>query len=1016
MRYRLKVLLVLLGVFAWILLIGGVEAGFCGYATYHQSRCMEFNNLLGAVDWCKNIYGECSIYSNCDCVGEIAGYSGISPEIVQCRYDEYRSGGRDVNTIDDFYSTVKGKYNPQSTSGGGLDSIVNNYDWCGFASDSCVLGELRESHNFVDDCGILTQEQCLSKSFFQGAAYNYDSLGSTDIPHTRYYPKCSVWNPSTIFQSGNNFITKPAFCSTTIQQNQLIDPHDSTGRYLKTYTETPLENDLYKGADIDVKSTLTISANPLDSNKADLTCEIDVTSDCFYDLSNFHIVAGIFKKSASEFSVPYESEIHDASAFVGDPEPVFNDGGSYQSPSHLIIKRTVDANEGEYYCGLDINSPVKPTGWYSNLISPSVYKHADLYFTNYASNPFWLENYNSVSGININENEKLYFSYPSSSALTCSFSDANQAWPNARDRLNFNIYVENSLGDKIIDFGNFVCTRAGSCSSGSSVEARNTLFSYIDSEAYDGNGFRCVAASSEGFFSKTPVVYPTRGNLKNPEFYGAINLNTEQEAKKKTIVIMPSDPTKDWREILQANAASVWNKGNLHNLYRVSCDEVNERETDLCKEMYKDIEWCNEISEGKCAYPFVPVHAEDDAILWNEPPDNEGSISLSSYADDIKPERIVCINIDDTNDRCQKVFNLLPPEIEKVKYNRNWQKEAWKDMSLVVLVDYNDYKAGLVGTQIASIMGAPIFFVGEDNIASLEDDLHGKLMIVVGDISCTDCLNTLKERNKVLKYNTVNKQIELPLVNTEGVEEDVLTTFASLDEADTFIDKFIPAQGTTDYRTIVINPSDIKPEYCETLNIGGVDYDSMYCGMSVLAPYIASATDAKIEFVETAGPAHGVKEAIVAETAYNRALDNLNLDNLDFTQVDTAYNNLKEIDNDNNEIVKDISQSIKEDIMPVPGQKVLLLAENKAIPYGRRNLLGINDGTLLDTSDYVYCDLDQNGFYNDELRKDCLVSRLSKRSASSVAIAANFKIFNDDNVCYYDNRICPVKTYTGGEI
>ena len=976
-------------------------ANFCAHAQYYESRCNEYSNYQEAVEWCTSNWGGCDIYTNCDCTGVREGYDGSNVEIKECRYDYYSTGGN-RNYI---WLTEKGRYK---------ESVAGDYDWCGFSADSCVITELRdwyppegfrygdyydniaEGDKIVEGCGILTQEQCNSGEFFTRFSY----LGP--------YEKCSIWNTGSSLGYAYQYPLKEAFCAPE-KYSVVLDAEEYSGYSSRSY-ETPLENDLYKSAGLNVKSSISVSANLYDSSKADLTCKIDVITDCFYDLARFTSRAVIYKgDSLSREVVATKNVFEDSNVF-------------YPNSSTISIQAVVDADAGtDYFCGLEIDSPIKFNS-YSTSISSSVFGGNRIYLGSGFGGAFggdfanYRGNLKVSSEIDLNDNERIFYSdrgytYYSLEGGEWACSFGKSYWGDWNTPiLDFNIYVQNDEGEKVVDLGINSCTRDGLC-----VVKGNDASVIFENIYSNRNGVRCVAESPEGFTSLSPLTYLTRGNVRNPEIYGFKDLNSDgiynEDEKNKTVFLAFDD---DWREALQVGAASAWSKGYTHGIFKNIClkEELGDSEKKWCDEMRKYFEWCDEISDGRCAVPFIPIHAEgnkiytgaiSNSLISQEPLDNRGPISLNEYLIQTKPDRVLCVDYEDVG-RCNSVLNELPSGVEKRTISGKWWKQIWKDYPIVVVSDYDNYKTGLLAAQIASMEGAPIFFVGVENEGIIESDIFGKLLIVVGDIQCQSCLEKLKERNKILSYNVED---DILVVSDENIDRSL-----SFEQAAEFIKK---RQGYFNGGTVVVNPNDIKLEYCESLYDGQNTFYEMYCKMSLLAPYISFINDAKIEFVETANPAPGVSDMIDAKDSYWNFITSLDLFNFNPALVGVQEAILILLDDSNSEVIDEVATQIRS--FAVSGERVLLLGEQKAIPHGFEESLIVNGQPAISTGDVLYCDINQDGYCVTEQSPsnfnpvDIIISRLSKRSVTNGAIAANYKVFNEGNVCYYDDTLCPVNEY-----
>src|SRR3989344_6881726 len=231
--------------------------------------------------------------------------------------------------------------------------------------------------------------------------------------------------------------------------------------------------------------------------------------------------------------------------------------------------------------------------------------------------------------------------------------------------------------------------------------------------------------------STAPVVVMER-NVKNPEKYGP--------KEDKWVFVAPDE---DWRTVFQAVPATIWQKTGEY-----------------------DESWCNQpnINISKCGYPLLLYHKEGSKILPSNPgvifddklPQN---VPKKSFIDFInlyyKPKRTVVIDSSEQTALMGNINSLVQP------LNKDWWKEQWEEAGIVVVADYGGdgknyaryslaYKNAIQASRIASYYNSPLVFVGDENREDWENYMHDKIIILVGNLTCSDCLKELKKKNLIL--------------------------------------------------------------------------------------------------------------------------------------------------------------------------------------------------------------------------------------------------------------------------
>ncbi|MBN2101640.1 MAG: hypothetical protein JW716_02090 [Candidatus Aenigmarchaeota archaeon] len=144
----------------------------------------------------------------------------------------------------------------------------------------------------------------------------------------------------------------------------------------------------------------------------------------------------------------------------------------------------------------------------------------------------------------------------------------------------------------------------------------------------------------------------------------------------------------------------------------------------------------------------------------------------------------------------------------------------------VVISDPNDYKMGLLAAHLASIKNAPLIFT--DNIEDIQDkyDIQGKQVYLLGPKA-----KNLKQKIQDMGSATIT---------------DYINDFSTLQK------ELIQIIGMPN-KIILVNPNDIKPEFCEKFGLRTTfgNIEKPFCGDSINAPLLASMLDEIITFSET---------------------------------------------------------------------------------------------------------------------------------------------------------------------
>ena len=315
-------------------------------------------------------------------------------------------------------------------------------------------------------------------------------------------------------------------------------------------------------------------------------------------------------------------------------------------------------------------------------------------------------------------------------------------------------------------------------------------------------------------------------------------------------VILTSD--EDWHTVLEAVPIALWqaSSGDL---------------------------WCQNISNGeKCAYPLLIYGAEqgklepsmNPAIITKQIDDGSSQDTISKfvqdYADKVGSHKAYLI-ADNPSQGESNLFNNLNVG-EAAIIDADDLRGFWKLSGLVVATDSEDYETALFAAQLASYYNAPLVFVGGDD--NWQDYLKNKAVIAIGDLP-----SYVADNNLILKLNETDLQhwkIDFPTQN-ELDSHAVEKTFGGVSKLQSFLNQSLSKDGI-----ILVNPNDIKDEFCESATIAGQTFNSLYCKTSVQSAYLAAAKDWHIGFVDVSTPAPKFSEMNQKVSNYYETLDGLN--------------------------------------------------------------------------------------------------------------------------------------------
>ena len=111
----------------------------------------------------------------------------------------------------------------------------------------------------------------------------------------------------------------------------------------------------------------------------------------------------------------------------------------------------------------------------------------------------------------------------------------------------------------------------------------------------------------------------------------------------------------------------------------------------------------------------------------------------------------------------------------------------WQQYYRVVLVDYNDYKAGLIASEYASLINAPLVFVDQENILELKPYLQNKK------------INYVSSNNAQCSEECPEQYYQTLLSVSQGIERNSIVEMQK---------KYIQATNTD--KIILVNPNDLN--------------------------------------------------------------------------------------------------------------------------------------------------------------------------------------------------------------
>jgi len=289
-----------------------------------------------------------------------------------------------------------------------------------------------------------------------------------------------------------------------------------------------------------------------------------------------------------------------------------------------------------------------------------------------------------------------------------------------------------------------------------------------------------------------------------------------------------------------------------------------------------DAHWCNilqpdadqHVLSSKCAYPLEIIHAEGNTY------DADGILPVLKKIEDthgISWAVGIAANAED-NAVISNFFANFIENVPRTIYQENeFINEQWKEADIFVVVDHGGfdesnerhdkaYELGLLAAQLAAYYNAPLLFIGQENMNDWQNDLKGKTLILIGDLH-QSVLNNIKEYNLIWPLERVDEynfeprdliygegRLKLAAGTNKNEQSDIENTFPNRQILQEFMTRQLPLKDI-----ILINPLDIKDEYCESIPYKalvstGHDLSKSFCGDSLASPWFAVGKDENIVF------------------------------------------------------------------------------------------------------------------------------------------------------------------------
>jgi len=148
----------------------------------------------------------------------------------------------------------------------------------------------------------------------------------------------------------------------------------------------------------------------------------------------------------------------------------------------------------------------------------------------------------------------------------------------------------------------------------------------------------------------------------------------------------------------------------------------------------------------------------------------------------------------------------------------------WSSFDSVVAADYNDYKAALIASLVASNLNSPLILVDSSNIGNYSGAISGKSVYTVGNLDSASMSQINSNAGCVASYTV----------------EEAQKWYAVASESD---------------KMVLVNPKDLGIKYSQsysTQKAGSVS--NLFSRMSLAAPFLAAAREEVIAFTELSDP------------------------------------------------------------------------------------------------------------------------------------------------------------------
>jgi len=282
-----------------------------------------------------------------------------------------------------------------------------------------------------------------------------------------------------------------------------------------------------------------------------------------------------------------------------------------------------------------------------------------------------------------------------------------------------------------------------------------------------GSDYKGVCSLSfEGFgFCNCTLAIPVK-NEKDPNKY----------SKKNAFLI--SD--KNWREILSLVPLTTWTSE-------------------------KDSEWCQKgygTPSKVCVYPTLIYHRERESF---------DADSIIYFFQQYKPDNLTIIG--NTPPELDNLLIVKPElgaglkeeQIKKISFNDYFS--YWKSFNSIVVVDYDNYANGLMGSVWASLKNIPIIFVNSNNLENYKNVIDNRKIYIIGkiDSSVSDYIN--KNAKSSISYTL--EELQKEYIEETNTDKIILVNPNDLDIAVT--ESFTPEKSSSSISELYSKTSLVAP-------------------------------------------------------------------------------------------------------------------------------------------------------------------------------------------------------------